>query len=118
MKTKMKFKSEKLIKSMNELINFCLEIGMKDLDIRFSSHTNRGEITVSGRVENPPLDELRDLEEILNMPRQDELEEYYWMLIGDGHGMQELDMVGTLVDNGSISYEDKILTIYICRRED
>ncbi len=114
----MKFKSEKLIKLMNELINFCLEIGMKDLQINFSCHSDRGEITVSGYAEDPPLKELEELEEILNVPRQEELEEYYWMLIGDGHGMQELEMVGTLVDNGSITYQDKILTIYICRRED
>lgn len=114
----MKFKSEKLIKLMNELINFCLEIGMVALKINFISHTKGGEITVSGYVENPPLDELRDLEEILNMPRQEELEECYWMLVGDGHGMQELEMVGTLVDNGSVSYDNNILTIYICRRED
>ena len=110
----MKFKKEKLIKLMNELINFCTDIGMNDLDINFKCLT--GEITVSGYAENPPMKKLRDLEKILNVPRQEELEEYYWILIGDGHGMQELEMVGTLVDNGSITYEDKILTIYICRR--
>lgn len=110
----MRFKKEKLIKLMNELINFCVDIGMHDLDINFKCQT--GEITVSGYVENPPMKELEDLEEILNAPRQEELEEYYWVLIGDGHGMQELEMVGVLVDNGSITYEDKILTIYICRR--
>lgn len=113
----MKFKKEKLIKLMNELVNFCLGIGMKDLDISFKSHDDRGEITVSGYAENPPMDELEDLQEILNAPRQEELEEYYWVLVGDGHGMQELEMVGILVDNGSITYENHILTIYICRRE-
>ncbi len=113
----MKFRKEKLIKLMNELVNFCLEIGMKDLDIKFNSHKDRGEVTVSGYVLNPPMEELEDLEEILNAPRQEELEEYYWVLIGDGHGMNELEMVGTLVDNGSITYVDEILTIYICRRE-
>lgn len=113
----MKFKREKLIKLMNELVNFCLKIGMKDLEINFACHKDRGEITVSGYVENPPLEELEAFEEILNFPRHEELEEYYWMLIGDGHGMQELEMVGTLVDNGKITYHDNILSIYICRRE-
>ena len=113
----MKFKREKLIKLMNELINFCLGIDMKDLDIKFSCHKDRDEITVSGYAKNPPMKELQDLEEILNAPRQEELEEYYWTLLGHGHGMQELEMVGTLVDNGSITYEDKILTMYICRKE-
>lgn len=114
----MRFRNEKLIKLMNELLNFCLDIGMIDVDIGFSAHKDRGEITVSGYAENPPIEELKDLEEILNAPRQEELEEYYWVLIGDGHGMEQLEMVGTLVDNGSITYEDKILTISICRIED
>lgn len=114
----MKFKREKLIKIMNELVNFCSQIDMKDLDIKFSCHKDKGEVTVSGFSDNPPIRRLKDLEDILNAPRQQELEEYYWMLVGEGHGYQELEMVGTLVDNGSITYEDKILTIYICRRED
>lgn len=114
----MKFKREKLIKIMNELLHFCLSIDMKDLDIKLSSYPNRGEVTVSGYSYNPPIKRLKELEHILNAPRQEELEEYYWSLLGDGHGMQELEMVGTLVDNGKITYEDEILTIYVCRRED
>lgn len=114
----MKYKREKLIRIMNELVNFCLHINMPDLKIDFSCHKTRGEITVSGYAENPPMERLRDLEEILNAPRQEELEEYYWVLVGEGHGHQELEMVGTLVDSGSINYKDKILTIHVCRRED
>lgn len=114
----MKFKREKLIRIMNELVNFCLQINMTDLDIDFSCHKDRGEITVAGYAENPPMERLTDLEEILNAPRQEELEEYYWVLVGEGHGHQELEMVGTLVDSGSITYENKILKISIRRIED
>lgn len=114
----MRFKREKLIKIMNELVNFCLEIDMKNLDINFRCDKSRGEITVSGYAQDPPMKRLKDLEAILNAPRQQELEEYYWVLVGDGHGYQELEMVGTLVDSGRISYEDEILTFYIQRRQD
>lgn len=113
----MKFKREKLIRIMNELVNFCLNIGMTDLDIKFDCHKDRGKVTVSGYSENPPMIRLTDLEDILNAPRQEELEEYYWILVGEGHGHQELEMIGTLVDSGSVTYEDRILTIYVCRRE-
>ena len=101
----MKYKREKLIKIMNELVNFCLYINMKDLKIGFSCHEDIGEISVEGYCANPPLERLKDLEHILNSPRQEELEEYYWNLVGDGHGHQELEMVGTLVDSGSIEYD-------------
>lgn len=111
----MKYKREKLIKIMNELVNFCLKTNMKDLKIEFSCHEDRGEISVEGHCSNPPMERLRELEKILNSPRQEELEEYYWMLVGDGHGYQELEMVGTLVDSGEITYEDEILKISIYR---
>lgn len=114
----MRFKKEKLIKIMNELVNFCLQIKMEELDIKFICKENEEVITVSGYAENPPLDRLNDLETILNAPRQQELEEYYWGLVGNGCGYQELEMVGILVDSGRIDYKDKILTIHIERRED
>ncbi len=113
----MKYEREKLIKIMNELVNFCIQIGMKDLDIKFNLHKDRGELAVSGYSENPPMERLKDLEEILNAPRQEELEEYYWTLVGEGQGNQELEMVGTLVDRGSVDYKDKILRIQVTRRE-
>lgn len=111
----MRYKREKLIKIMNELVNFCLRINMKDIKIDFSCREDWGKISVEGHCANPPLERLEGLEYILNSPRQEELEEYYWNLVGDGHGHQELEMVGTLVDSGSIEYKDNILKISICR---
>ncbi|HZK32947.1 MAG TPA: hypothetical protein VFC60_00475 [Tissierellaceae bacterium] len=111
----MKYKREKLIKIMNELVNFCLHINMSELIINFKSDKDWGEVSVEGYCANPPMDRLENLEYILNSPRQPELEGYYWNLLGDGHGRQELEMVGTLVDSGSISYEDNILKISVKR---
>lgn len=113
----MRYKREKLIKIMNELVNFCLQINMKDLKIQFSCHEHKGQISIEGYCDNPPMERLEDLEYILNSPRQEELEEYYWSLVGDGYGYQELEMVGVLVDSGSISYEDRVLKISITRNQ-
>jgi hypothetical protein len=109
----MKHKKEKLIKIMNELVNFCFSIHMNDLNINFSCREDRGEISVEGYCTNPPMERLQDLEYILNSPRQEELEEYYWQLVGEGNEYQELEMIGALVDSGSIDYKDNILKISI-----
>lgn len=113
MKHNVKHKREKQIKIMNELVNFCFTIHMKDLTINFSYHDDKGEISVEGYCIDPPIERLQDLEYILNSPRQEELEEYYWNLVGDGNEHQELEMIGTLVDRGSINYKDSILKISI-----
>lgn len=113
----MRYKREKLIKIMNELVNFCLQINMEDLKINFSCREDWGDVSVEGYCENPPMERLKDFEYILNSPRQEELEEYYWNLVGDGYGYMELEMVGTLVDSGNISYKDSILKISISRNQ-
>ena len=113
----MKHKREKLMRIMNELVIFCENINMWDININFKLAKNHGEVTVSGYSENPPLERLKNLEYILNAPRQKELEEYYWALVGEDHGHQELEMVGILVDGGTINYVDQILTICIYRKD-
>ncbi len=113
----MKHKREKLIRIMNELVIFCENLNMCDLNINFKLQKRHGEITIWGFCENPPLKRLENLEMILNAPRQEELEEYYWVLVGEDHGHQELEMIGVLVDGGSISYSDQILTICIFRKD-
>lgn len=111
----MRYKREKLIKIMNELVNFCLQINMKDLEIDFSVNGDIGKVIVEGYVTNPPLEKLENLYDILNTPRQEELEEFYWGLIGDSYGGQQLEMIGVMVDRGIVNYEDNILTITIYR---
>ena len=104
----MKYKREKLIKIMNELVNFCLHINMRDLKIHLNYNEYMGEISVECYCANPPMERLEDLEYILNSPRQEELEEYYWNLVGDGHGNNELEMVGTLVEIGRASCRERV----------
>lgn len=113
----MKHKREKLMRIMNELVIFCENLNMCKLNITFKLGKSHGEVTISGFCENPPLKRLENLESILNAPRQEELEEYYWALVGEDRGHQELEMIGVLVDGGSISYVDQILTICIFRKE-
>ena len=72
----MKHKREKLIRIMNELVIFCENLNMCDLNINFKLQKRHGD-----------------------------------------HGHQELEMIGVLVDGGSISYLDQILTICIFRKD-
>lgn len=113
----MRHKREKLMRIMNELVIFCENLDMCNLTINFKLEKNQGQVMISGHCEDPPLKRLENLETILNAPRQEELEEYYWALVGEDHGHQELEMVGYLVDSGSITYVDDILTICIVRKD-
>ncbi len=113
----MSYKKEKLMKIMNELVNFCMKINMKDInvDINFSGHIEK--ISVEGSCINPPLEKLDKLYRILNLPRQEELEELYWTLMGDCHEEENLEMIGVMVDRGEVEYKDNILKISVYREK-
>lgn len=113
----MSYKREKLIKIMNELVNFCMKINMEDFNIDFSFSKGRVKISVEGYCANPPLDKLENLNRILNLPRQEELEELYWSLMGDCHEEEDLEMIGIMVDRGVVEYKDNIVKISIYREK-
>lgn len=113
----MSYKREKLIKIMNELVNFCMQLNMKDFNVGFNFIQGRAHISIEGYCANAPLDKLVELERILNLPRQEELEELYWSLMGDCHEEEHLEMMGVMVDSGKVEYKDNILKISTYREK-
>lgn len=112
----MKNERDKLVKVLDELMNFCFSLNMHDLKIDFDIDSTRGVINIEGPCEEAPLDKLRSLEDALNDTRQPEFEEYYWPLIGGDHGYPEIELLGTFIDEGQVTFKDKYLKINILRK--
>ena len=53
----------------------------------------------------------------LSIPRQHEVEQYYWHLGGESEFDCELSLVGMMVDNTNIKYENDRLHIELQRLE-
>jgi hypothetical protein len=60
---------------------------------------------------------IAKLEDFLSSPREKEFEEYYWELAGESDHSEELYLVGTMVDEGSICYdeEERVIKIELIR---
>lgn len=112
----MKNERDKLIKVLDELMNFCFSLDMHDLKIDFSIDDSRGIINIEGPCKEAPLDTLETFENALNDTRQPEFEEYYWPLIGGDHGYPEIELLGTFIDEGKVTFENNYLKIYILRK--
>jgi hypothetical protein len=106
----------KSIKILEELIRYFTYNGIRDLAVRYTSTTETLIISVSGETATPPKD-LAELERLLKTPRRLEFEEYYWSLLGASTTRNELDILGTLVDNARVTYENGIVTVMIERKE-
>ena len=84
-------------------MNLHIDVTYVDLQVK---------IILEGAIENLPQKDLDKIIYILNEPRQEELDEYYWNLAGDNRH-PELNLFGTLVDNADIEYTDNILRVTV-----
>lgn len=113
----MKFKIEKNIKIINELIAYFYKLGTIDVHIDLSSDADNSYFNIYGQVESISKNELDSLASILNTPRQHEVEQYYWNLGGECEFDSELTLVGMMINSAKVSYIDETLKISIIREE-
>jgi len=111
----MKHLRQRNIKILSELTSYLVRIGCSDLHINFNT---KGDITyISFTSVNPDISEktLKDLTTQLNMPRRQDIEEYYWALNGDDGFTSELSLVGMMTDSVDVNYTDNVLKINLTR---
>lgn len=112
----MKFKFEKNIRIISELIAYFHNLGINDIHIDMGTNESNSYFYISGVIENLPKDKLEYLNTILNTPRQHEVEQYYWNLNGESDYDSELCLVGVMIDEVDITYIDNTLKIKILRK--
>ncbi|ATD54135.1 hypothetical protein [Clostridium chauvoei] len=113
----MKFKLEKNLRIVSELITYFHKLGTDDVHLDIKNEENNSYFYISGKVLNLSKNELDNLNSILNTKRQHEVEHYYWNLGGESELDCELSLVGMMVDNVAITYENNILSLKILRKE-
>lgn len=107
----------KLIGILDELIK--IYFGNDIRDIRMELRTNEEETVISLHGECIFLseEEQTELMEVLNAPRQEEMEEYYWSLVGTSNRSPQLSLLGSLVDKGTVGCDEGNLTITVHRKK-
>ena len=105
----------KSIKMLEELIGYFFRHQINDLQMDLHYGDTECRIMLEGTCPSRPAD-LEQLNELLNAPRQPELEEYYWGLLGGNDTRQELNLLGSLVDCADVSYNLQKLSITVHRK--
>ncbi len=104
----------KAVKMIDEIMIYFINHGMSDLEIALSLKGNKTSVFVSAYTKKQPED-LDEVSESLLHPRQPEVEEYYWRLLGTNNKTNQLHLLGALVDDAKIMYEENKLTIQLIR---
>lgn len=110
----MKSEKNKLIRIMDELVSFYLKHDNHQVDISLSMTPECGEVKLKGYFDNISQQRIDELSAMINEPRKDDAEEYYWNLMGPSE-YSELNLLAVMVDEGEIEYRDQILTILVRR---
>ncbi|WP_027633112.1 hypothetical protein [Clostridium hydrogeniformans] len=112
----MKHINQRNIKISDELMNLCYSYGASHINLDIKTQGKETIFLLKSEIKDLPSDTLDDLVTLMNYPRCHEMEECYWELTGDGDLDSELSLVGIMVDEAYINYEDSILTIELKRR--
>lgn len=111
----MKFKFEKNLRIVNEIMTYFHKLGAIDIHVTLHTENRSSSFLIWGKINEINDNELYDLKNILNTGRQHEVEEHYWHLGGEYELDGELSLVGMMIDKAEISYNDSILSIKIYR---
>lgn len=111
----MKLRYEKNVRVLSDLLGYCHLIGSNDFATHLVLEPTRSIIEVRCKVRLLPQERLDELNKYLSIPRQHEVEQYYWNISGEEEIDSELSLAGMMVDTVDICYDGEELTI-LCQR--
>lgn len=102
----MKHESLKISKMVAELMNYLFYMGASDINIDFKESEEYYKITAKSNYEEGSEKKVEKLTKLLDSPKHEEIEEYYWTLTGDCDVSNELSLVGMMCDKYKVNFED------------
>lgn len=111
----MKHLRQRNISLLSEFTSYLVNLGCDDIHIDFKTKENS--ITIAFSSINPNISEknITKLTTLLNTPRREDMEEYYWELNGSENFYSELALIGMMIDKAEVSYVDNLLNVKLIR---
>ncbi|MCL2426579.1 MAG: hypothetical protein FWD05_09615 [Oscillospiraceae bacterium] len=111
----MKNKFELALRITSDLMTYCHNHGATD----YKTKMNEGEDAITFLVQGHPVNiseaQLEDVNKKLHAPRQRDVENDFWELIGESEDFCELMLVGMSCDSAEVEYENERLTFTLLR---
>ena len=98
---------KKITRLVDEVTSLLMRSGSNDINVRIKRDSELSTITIIDYNSAYPDDEISSLNDVLNIQRQCEVEEFYWELMGDDSHEDELFLAGSLVDKATVNKIDK-----------
>ncbi len=111
----MKLKFEKNMRIITDVAGYCFLLGARNLHMDMNITPAASHITITAELAYVAEEKLQELSEVLNTPRQHEMEQNYWNLAGGEEIDGELLLAGVMVDEADVEYDKGWLRIAIRR---
>jgi len=106
---------EKSLKIAGELLSYCHKRGADDLHLDINLGAKSSVIEIKARQAELSEHDLSQLTKLLNAPRQREVEQDFWELMGESEDSCELTLIGMLIDEALVTFESGMLDITLFR---
>lgn len=107
---------KKTLKLTNELMGYCFDVGIRQVHLDIVIEPAQVVITIKGETPKDIEEKTHELRMLLNSPKEPQVEEYYWELMGETDHAQELSLVGMIIDKAEVYYRDKKLEIRVYKK--
>lgn len=111
----MKHEVKKVTLVVNELLTYLLLNGGENIDVTINHNVNCSKVTFTQNPCHFSQQFIEALEHNLNTQRQNEVEGYYWNLVGTDDIGDELHLVGAMIDHATVTCVNHVLVIEIVR---
>ncbi|MBO5711735.1 MAG: hypothetical protein J6R47_02755 [Acholeplasmatales bacterium] len=94
-------RNNKICKIIEEFLLYLMDNEYYDVNVDIKQTEEETIITFT----TAPIDDktkIYIIDKVMTTPRQTEIEEYYWMLMGESSAADDLDVIGSLVDKVEI----------------
>jgi hypothetical protein len=111
----MKHERLKISKMVGELMNYLFYMGATNINIDFKETESCFEIICRSNFQGDASKKIEKLTKLLKSNKREEMEEYYWALVGDCDVANELSLVGMMVDESEVQCEGEDIKITLYR---
>ncbi|MGL5718094.1 MAG: hypothetical protein ACRCX2_34135, partial [Paraclostridium sp.] len=98
----MQNETKKITRLIDEVTSVLMKKGSKEIDVKIKRDNDISNIYIVDYNTRYNDEDIEELNYILNIPRQCEMEGFYWELVGDDYDGDELFLVGSMIDYAKV----------------
>ena len=114
----MKHEKKRIIKIIDEIITFLYSIGATDINLKIKDEKDKVTVEFDSDYKKECREKLDFFVHILrNSEKHQELEEYYWELVGESDVDTEISIIRMMVDDIKINIDDDFVNLILTRKK-